>query len=429
MTDDGDEDDGRTNPFAADRLLALFFLAVFVAGLVVTLGSPTWLPYRPTLRGFVYLGLWLFVGMYAVATGVWAYEAYLGWAHDSPPLAYGPDDVQVRILTVDAADVVQQTVETLPDELADCHVVAEADIDVDGAAVHVVPDEFSSVASDKGRALEWARRELPCEKEFVLFLDEDTLVPEFEGLPDADIVQFREWPTFTGSYLTYWAEVLRMGYQTEQTGFPALNIPLYAWGGGIAVRKSVEDSVTWNFETLIEDTVFAWQAVRAGAEFEVLDTKFRNQAPPSLRAMFEQRRRWLTGTLRDEAYLSRRFEALMTIRNVAWAFSPLTAFLILFSGAIPTTTPGQVPFRIVAWLMFGFSLIWVWRGWRYYEGPSLRTLPVFLCYPLVVAFHSAGAAWGFLSPPESFQTTAKADEAGRDETSADGDSNPADGER
>lgn len=398
------------NAFAMDRLLASLFVIVFMAGVLAALDYLVYLPFRPHLLTFIYWGLWIFTGIYAVATAAWAYEAYLGWRYTPPPHEYGPAEVQVRVLTIAAEEVVQETIETLPDELMDRHVITEEAIEVDGAAVHVVPDGFECAASDKGRALEWARRELACDKEFVLFLDEDTLVTEFDGLPDADIVQFREWPMFTESYLTYWSEVLRMGFQTEQIGFAKLGIPLYAWGGGIAVRTETEESTTWNFDTLIEDTVFAWRAVQAGAEFEVVDTKFRNQAPPSVRAMFEQRRRWLTGTLRDEGYLPFWFRGLMTLRNVSWVFSPFTTLLVLFSGMIPMTIPGREVFRMFAWALFIFSLIWVWRGWRYYEGPSLRTLPVFIIYPFVVAIHSAGAAWGFISPPESFETTEKSNE-------------------
>ncbi|MFB6194688.1 MAG: glycosyltransferase family 2 protein [Haloplanus sp.] len=409
-------------PLPDDQLIAGFFVVVFAVAVLAIVDYPIPRPFRSHLLTFVYAGLWLFVGLYAVPTTVWAYEAYLGWRYDPPSVEHGPEAVQVRILTIDAEGVVQRTVDALPDGLADRHVVAEEPLDIDGATVHVVPDAFECAASRKGRALEWARRELDCSKEFVLFLDEDTLVPEFEGLPDADIVQFREWPMYTGSSVTYWAEVLRMGYQTEQTGFEELNVPLYAWGGGIAVRKAVEDAVTWNFDTLIEDTVFAWQAVERGASFEVLETKFRNQAPPSVLAMFKQRRRWFVGTLREEEYLPRWFHALETVRNVSWAFSPVTPFLLFFSGLVPSRLPGRAAFHLIAQALFVFSLIWVWRGWTYYEGPSLRTLPVFFAYPFVVAAHSAGAAWGFVSPPETFETTAKAGEEdeGSDDRGGDG---------
>ncbi|GGL67774.1 glycosyltransferase family 2 protein [Halocalculus aciditolerans] len=396
--------------FAADRLLAGFFVAVFVAGALAVLGYFTGHSLREELLWFVYLGLWLFVLAYAIPTVVWGYEAWVGRRYEPPPPEYGADDVQVRILTVDAEDVVQHTVDALPDAFTDRHVVAEEPLDVDGATVHVVPDGFECEATNKGRALEWARRTLDCEREFVLFLDEDTLVTEFDGLPDADVVQFREWPMYTGSYVTYWAEVLRMGYQTEQTGFEEWNIPLYAWGGGIAVRKSVEDAVTWNFDTLIEDTVFTWEATKQGADFEVLETKFRNQAPPSIGAMFEQRRRWLVGTLHEEDHLPPWFHALDAVRNVTWVFSPVTPFLLLFSALLPTNLPGHVAFHVVAQGFFLFSLVWVLQGWRYYEGPSLRTLPVFFVYPLVTAVHAGGAAWGFVDPPESFETTTKTDD-------------------
>lgn len=412
---------------APDRLLAGAFVLVLTAALLAVFGAFAGTLFRSQLLAVVYVGLWAFVGVYAVSTAVWAYEAFLGVEYESPPLVYGPEDVQVRILTIDAEDVVQTTVDTLPDALTDRHVVAEAPIDIEGATVHVVPEEFDCEASDKGRALEWARRELPCEKEFVLFLDEDTLVTEFPGLPEADVVQFREWPMYTGSIAAYWAEVLRMGYQTEQTGFAQFDVPLYAWGGGIAVRSAVEDHVTWNFETLIEDTVFAWHAVTHGARFEVMETKFRNQAPPSLWAMFEQRRRWFVGTLRDEGYLPTWYRSLMTLRNVSWAFSPVTPFFVWFIALVPEEMPGSETFRLLAWVLFLFSLVWVWRGWRYYEGPGLRTLPVFVVYPFVVALHSAGAAWGLLSAPESFEPTAKAGDAESAATTS-SDDGAADGE-
>ncbi|WP_435127819.1 glycosyltransferase family 2 protein [Halobaculum sp. D14] len=396
--------------FSTERIVAALIIAAFTVAVLSVFGYLARVPFRGHLLTYVYVSLWGFVAVYVVPTGIWAYEAYCGRQADPAPLEHDADAVQVRILTVSAESVVQNTVDALPERLDDRHVVAEEPMDVDGAEVHVVPDEFDCEATRKGRALEWARRAVPCDREYVLFLDEDTLVTEFDGLPDADIVQFREWPMYTGSYLTYWAEVLRMGYQTEQRGFEKLGVPLYVWGGGVAIRRSVEDEVTWNYDTLIEDTVFAWHAARRGASLEVMETKFRNQAPPSVRAMLAQRRRWFVGTLREEQYLTRWYRALDTLRNVSWAFSPVTPFLLLFSRAVPEGLPGRFAFHLLAQALFVFSLVWVWRGWRYYDGPALRTLPVFLLYPFVTAAHSAGAAWGLVSPPETFETTEKSEE-------------------
>ncbi|OYR92028.1 hypothetical protein DJ71_03025, partial [Halorubrum sp. E3] len=166
-----------------------------------------------SLFGVALWGVTLLFGATAV---VWfALTGVVGAGHETPPNEYGPDEVQVRIMTVDAAEVVQQTVDSLPDGLDDVHVIAESPIDVRGATVHAVPDEFACRAVRKGRAQEWARRTLDCQTEFVLYLDEDSVVESFDGLPDADIVQLREKPRRTDSSLSYLADVYRMGVQLE----------------------------------------------------------------------------------------------------------------------------------------------------------------------------------------------------------------------
>lgn len=98
----------------------------------------------------------------------------------------------------------------------------------------MVPSDFSCRASAKGRALEWVRRMHSVNKEYILYLDEDTVVPDLRDplmLPEVDIVQFRERPTRTGSIFAYMAEIHRIGFNLEQKTFPYLKVPLYAWGG------------------------------------------------------------------------------------------------------------------------------------------------------------------------------------------------------
>lgn len=175
-------------------------------------------------------------------TAFWlAAVLYLGRQFEPGTNRYGPDDIQVRILTIDEEQVVQATVDSLPDGLTDRHVVAETAIDIDGATVHVVPEDFGCDAVRKGRAIEWARRHVTCDKEYVLYLDEDSLVSSSDGLPDADIVQIQERPRRTGSFFTYLAEIYRVGVQLEQRAFSRFSVPLFAWGGG---SPSVEPSRT-----------------------------------------------------------------------------------------------------------------------------------------------------------------------------------------
>jgi hypothetical protein len=263
---------------------ALFGVSAVLVLAAIELVAPSATPGLVDWYSLFELLIWGSTALFAGTALAWVLITYVvGPGHEPPDPVYGDDDVQVRILTIDAADVVQATVDSLPDELDSVHVIAETEIDVEGAIVHVVPDSFECDAIRKGRAIEWARRTLGGDREFVLYLDEDSHVESFAGLPDADVVQLRERPRHTDSVLSYLADVYRMGVQIEQRAFARLSIPLFAWGGGIAVRQSVENEVTWNRETIVEDTAFVWAAAQqlADLSFELARVTCRNEAPPS----------------------------------------------------------------------------------------------------------------------------------------------------
>lgn len=320
---------------------------------------------------------------------------------------YGPDDIQVRVLTIGATDVVQKSVQAMPEELVDRHVIAEKPMDIDGATVHIVPDSFECEATRKGRALEWARRNVPCEKEYVLYIDEDSIISEVPEIPDADVIQFSERPTRTGSLFTYLAELFRMGFQLEQRSFSKMSIPLYAWGGGLAIRKDLEDRVTWNYETIIEDTIFIWAAAQLeDIDFRTVSTKFHNQAPPTITEMIKQRRRWIGGAVNDLDVLPRRYQALFMIRNFAWSLSPLVLILVV----VPAVTNGPLinqHYLTVSLILTAFLYSWSILG-LLYTGESVSTsISLLLLTPFVSLLHSAGALIGFVYPPQGFSTTKK----------------------
>ena len=205
--------------------------------------------------------LWSLFGLSLATVGFWLFEQYVGWfKYESPEIKHPPSKVQVRILTIgDDPNVVQQTVDALPAGVNDIHVISEQEITIDGAVVDVVPSSFTCKAEKKGRALEWGRRNITCNREFILYLDEDTQAINFDGLPDADVIQFGEKPFETDSKLAYWVEVFRMGFQVEMRAFSMFDVPLYAWGGGIAIRQELEDEITWDFKSIVEDTSFVWR--------------------------------------------------------------------------------------------------------------------------------------------------------------------------
>ncbi|MFC3478257.1 glycosyltransferase family 2 protein [Halobacterium litoreum] len=356
------------------------------------------------------LTLWAATLLFAGTAVVWFGLTYVvGAGYETPDGVHGGDDVQVRILTIDSAAVVQQTVDSLPDELDDVHVVAEDAIDVAGASVHVVPDDFECDAVRKGRAIEWARRTLDCDREFVLYLDEDSVVESFEGLPDADVVQLREQPRQTGSVLSYLADVYRMGVQLEQRAFARLSIPLFAWGGGIAVRRSVEDEVTWNRETLVEDTAFVWSAARRfDLDFELGRVTCRNEAPPNLYEILQQRRRWAAGNVRAADLLPVRYRVLTRVRNYAWALSPVVTLVAVPLSLLGVTVVHGGLFAAASAVLALFTAYWYLRGVSYYGSSALHWALAVPLAPLVTVVHSMGTVAGILSPPAEFRVTTKA---------------------
>lgn len=364
---------------------------------------------NPDLGSIVSLLVWVAVALFGGMGVFWLYEVVvLAKDYDTPTAEYGPDDIQVRILTVDAASIVQQTVDSLPGTVSDCHVIAEEPMSITGAEVHVVPGEFECDAVHKGRALEWARRTLACDCEYVLYLDEDSVVEELDGLPDADVVQIHERPRRTDSWFAYLADVYRMGAQFEQHAFHRFRIPLFAWGGGIAVRKSLEDQITWDRATLVEDTAFVWQAAQTTSVSYALTTvSFTNQAPPTFWEIFQQRRRWAAGNHQEANKLPTRYRVLTKYRSYAWAASPLIPCItlsmtlsgqdFLYGGVLQAVSLG------LALLMVG----WFALGLAHYDRLTLRSLPLLALAPLAAIVHSVGATAGLVAPPDDFHVTAK----------------------
>lgn len=351
---------------------------------------------------------WTILLIFFGATVFWISEVLVIGRGRNPPGEYGTTEVQARIMTIDAEAVVQATVNALPDEIRDVRVIAERDIDIDGATVHTVPEDFTCEARRKARAVEWSRRNIPTDEEFVLYLDEDTIVPSLPAFPDVDIVQLMERPVRTGSWLCYFAEIFRMGFQIEQRTFSRFRYPLYAWGGGFAVKATVEDEVTWDTATVTEDTNFIWRAFADPTrEMAVLPVKLLNQAPPSVMEMIHQRRRWVSGSSLDSHLLPRRYRILSLLRNAAWGLVPLSPILL-----VPLVTPVSV---ILLPDVYSFGILfqviglftWGFIGYWYY-GERFRVLVgLFVTLPIVVVVHALGALWAIFSPAKTFRVTQK----------------------
>ncbi len=242
----------------------------------------------------------------------------------------------------------------------------------------------------------------------MLYLDEDTIVQRFRGFPDADVIQMTEMPLYTGSWLSYLGEVFRIGYQCEQRAFGRLKYPLYAWGGGIAIRKSLEDSITWDSDTITEDTNFVWRAADAGnLDFRVLNVKFRNQAPPSVRGMLQQRRRWFSGTKQSSGLLPHQYQLFLSFRMIAWALSPVIPVLSILLFLYPQYVPQPTAYQIGSVVAFSTLFIVTSIGAVIYVRDEQTALLAIPLTPLLVVLNTAGAFWGWVSPVRTFAVTEK----------------------
>jgi len=361
------------------------------------------------------LVFWVTLVLYGFSSFWWLLEVTVlavGWQADDDseiPL----DNIQVRILTYNSPSTVQVTVNSVPGGIGATKVIAEAEMDIDGADVHVVPEAFECQAQKKGRAIEWARTHVECEEEYILYLDEDSIMVNFEGLPAADLIQISEHPLRTGSWWVYLCEVFRVGYQREQRAFHRMAYPLYAWGGAVAVRHELENEVTWDVPTITEDTTYIWRAAdyvdQQGGRFEyrLLNGRFRNQAPPTIRGMFNQRRRWMSGTLRDMYRLPKRYLPLQFARIITWTLSPVIPLLSVLAFLYPQFVPQHGLYQIASIGLFSMLFVYMLAGLIEYKKYS-EVWPIYLVLtPIVVALHAVGALWGLLRPATDFKITEK----------------------
>lgn len=380
---------------------------------------------------FVAFVLWQLVLLYTVPVVFWDFEVGVYWLrrwqnrrNRDRDTEWGLDALQVRIVTIDNAEVVQATVDSLPDGVEDVVVIAERSIEVRGAEVLAVPSEFECAASHKGRAVEWARRHHPTDREYVLYMDEDTDASTLTGIPsNADIVQFRERPSRSDGFLPYLAEIHRIGFNVEQRSFPFFRIPFYAWGGGIAIRSSLEERVTWDTATIVEDSVFTWRAVLEwGATVSVADVYLSNQAPPSVWAMIKQRRRWLTGTRQRQELLPPQYRLMYQIRDLGWALSTFGPILWVLSalsyvGVIDVRlTPVFFPEAYTALTLTLLAHVYAWSiiGLLTYRPSAPVWILLVLFTPFIVTVHSLGALYGLIRPATGFAVTRKVVRGGDD---------------
>lgn len=347
------------------------------------------------LTGLVVAGLLILL----VNAIIWAGYSLRGARRASPTRKWGIEDVDVRVVSRDSAtESVRETVESVPDGAASVHVVGKQKHDIDSAVTHVLPEDFECDARAKGRLLEWARRNLPSDGEYALYIDAGTVVSDFNGLPDSDLVQFRERPVETDSRLTWLSDLLRSNGVTELVGYSYSNMPLFVWSGGLAVRHDTEEDVTWNRDAINSGSAFAWEATRTGHTYQYITDHFIIQSAGSVISLAGMKRKWYSGRVHDSIlHLPHHYWLFISFRSIAWTistfFTPLVATGLLLT---PIT-------RVLALGVIATTVAQAIVGWRLVNGEPRPLGELLVALPVVTVVDGLGYVYGMLNPVDDYK--------------------------
>jgi hypothetical protein len=299
-------------------------------------------------------------------------------------------DFQVKILTIgDNEEVLNDTINAAPKPPL---IISRKKVSFPNN--YVIPDTFQSSARFKGEQIEWSRLEHPAN--YTLYLDEDSICSTgMDSIPDADIVQFNEVPV-SNNWLIASIEAHRIGFQTEQALFEKIK-PFYLWGGGFAIKQWLEDKITWDRDSITEDTAFIFN-IPQNARFIFSKQKIYNQAPPTLRALFKQRRRWASGALTDIKYHPNlHYRIWVGFRSINWGLWAILAPLSFFMATE----------HWIFFLPLLQAMLWSFLGARVMNLSYPMTIVTTITAPLSGVLHSVGACMAFVSKAKTFDVTPK----------------------
>lgn len=200
------------------------------------------------------------------------------------------------------------------------HVVTEPqnahkfDVIAQDAHIEILPDNYRPKAFGCARPSEWFRttKKLTA-NDWVLHLDEDTFIDRHclkacldfaERQDKADIgqgiIHANDQPFWTNPLVTVY-DVSRV---VENWGrlwtFYWTGNPIGGMHGSFAfVNGAVENAVTWETESIIEDYWFARTAHGRGYRFGFIPGIAREQSPSTIGDCLKQRQRWFAGVYQN----------------------------------------------------------------------------------------------------------------------------------
>lgn len=303
--------------------------------------------YEPLLWLGVFCGS--IVGAYFI-TGTLAFLTYSPDRADEPA-----ENVVFTIVTIGS--------EGVREALGDCishhseifreyplHLVVDEGADLvrelkddERVSVTVVPDEYETTASAKGRAIDYYIKNVVAERPdlWYAFIDDDNKVlsrdilyeiPHYEqqGYGAANAVLY---PRPGASAMAFIVDHLRTveDLTTFRLFTGVLGKPLMGFHGELlTVRGDVLTEIGFDTkESLVEDYVFATEIVRRGIPTWQTGSWVSILSPHSIMALFHQRRRWYLGLLQEQLHSPLSMRLVMGVRLVPWTLGLLGGITLL----------------------------------------------------------------------------------------------------
>ena len=358
-----------------------------------------------------------------------------------PPRTDLPPDPRAKVIFSIAARrltaIVQSSVDSINKSCGDVGfsnyeiklVVDEIGTKIEGVETILVPKEFTCNSRYKARALHYALRCLPNDRDaWTLHLDEDAKVTPQCVTRIVDYVQkggnpIANGPTvfpYDGNIITFCAEAQRQWTfywlmdQEKSSTIHWLN------GSNLLIRSDVEQAVGWDFVNcfISEDARFGYEATKKFGHIFGWHGGLTIEAPPaSVTAIIKQRTRWFFGSILNLRYVPKGRLPRRLYSITAWTDGLLlTLFLfVLVSGMqrdLWFSTP-YTPQALTATAVFWLSRyeIGIYQNLRYSSMSKARKvlfhLAVIPLAPFVDLICNLPTVLSLIKRPRSFEITAK----------------------
>jgi cellulose synthase/poly-beta-1,6-N-acetylglucosamine synthase-like glycosyltransferase len=279
-------------------------------------------------------------------------------------------------------------------------------------------------AGGKGRAMEWALRQLDGNHDAVAVFDADNRVhlDFLQKMNDGLCAGHRLLQGFLGTknpndnWLT---RVLHLHQASINTlwhaGKHGIGLGNYLVGTGMVIDRGLLEKHGWNAVTLTEDLEFTLRMALVGEKVLWLrDAVVYDERPSDLRTAWRQQQRWLIGTWHC---LSRYFwpvllHSLRTFRlDLAdLAFYLITPLWFILNMVYGLANAGNSIFRWVnfppdPWMTAlgsAFGVLYFYAGLKLAKEPALKNLPYVILYLLVFPlFGTAQVLWSLIKVRET----------------------------